>query len=182
MHTLCYIALFGFLLIIFHSMAGQVTSGTDYYTDDDSISTNHDEILATRTTSTSSSTENGTLVSTAREIASAWDSYPERTSDNPFDVSSTTITNNVPWKDNNGRILETGRGGKISRFDGYWWWVGSQPAKVWVSTECTTSHNLLPFSFTDADLACTIYPTHRKMAVIYTCINQKVLEATLGSL
>lgn len=112
-------------------MAGQVTSGTDYYTDDDSISTNHDEILATRTTSTSSSTENGTLVSTAREIASAWDSYPERTSDNPFDVSSTTITNNVPWKDNNGRILETGRGGKISRFDGYWWWVGSQPAKVW---------------------------------------------------
>jgi hypothetical protein len=166
-------------------MAGQVTSGAaDYYTDDDSISTHRNEILAIRTTITSSATENGTLVSTAREIASAWDSYPERTSDNPFDVSSTTITNNVPWKDNNGRILETGRGGKISRFDGYWWWVGSQPAKVWVSTECTTtSHSLLPFSsLTDADLACTIYPTHRTMAVIYTCINQKVLEATLGSL
>lgn len=52
-------------------------------------------------------------------------------SDTPFDPTSTTVTNDEPWYDNHGNIIETGRGGKISFFDGYYYWIGSQPHSQW---------------------------------------------------
>ena len=50
-----------------------------------------------------------------------------RNTDTSFDPNSSTITNNIEWKDNNGNPLKNGRGGKIARIDGVWYWVGSEP-------------------------------------------------------
>ena len=62
-------------------------------------------------------------------------SYELRDTDDPFNPNSTLITNNVPWRDNNGNLLENGRGGKISKIGRNWYWIGSQPSKKgnWVS-------------------------------------------------
>lgn len=55
--------------------------------------------------------------------------------DNPHNISSSVIKNDVPWVDQNGSIMEIGRGGKISVIDGVYYWIGHQPAppKLWVS-------------------------------------------------
>lgn len=55
--------------------------------------------------------------------------------DNPHSTSSSVIKNDVPWVDQNGNIMEIGRGGKISVIDGVYYWIGHQPAppKLWVS-------------------------------------------------
>lgn len=63
----------------------------------------------------------------------------EMETEDQFDSSSQTITNDVAWKDNNGNILEIGRGGKISKIGGIWYWVGNQPSPSggkWVSFDC----------------------------------------------
>jgi len=54
--------------------------------------------------------------------------YQRTYGDLPYHLSSKTITNDVEWKDKNGNILETGRGGKISKIDGVWYWIGHQPS------------------------------------------------------
>ncbi|GFH47886.1 predicted protein [Chaetoceros tenuissimus] len=53
--------------------------------------------------------------------------------DNPHNISSSVIKNGVPWVDQNGNIMEIGRGGKISVIDGVYYWIGHQPAppKLW---------------------------------------------------
>ena len=64
--------------------------------------------------------------------------------DSPYDIFSKTITNDVEWKDNNGNILETGRGGKISKIDGVWYWIGHQPSPSggkWVSSKVLQRRN-----------------------------------------
>mmetsp|Transcript_433 Transcript_433/g.723 ORF Transcript_433/g.723 Transcript_433/m.723 type:complete len:425 (-) Transcript_433:616-1890(-) len=126
-HALRCIALL-ILLIAFHLTARRFVS-TDYYTNEDGINR---DVLASRMT-ISRSKNNTIATSTDRDIvfSSSDNNDVHKAIDDPFDKSSTTITNNVPWKDNNNRIIEAGRGGKITWFDGYWWWVGSQPAKMW---------------------------------------------------
>jgi len=44
-----------------------------------------------------------------------------------YDKSSKNINNDVEWKDNNGNLLDVSRGGKISKIDGVFWWVGTKP-------------------------------------------------------
>ena len=68
--------------------------------------------------------------------------------DNPNNISSSVIKNDVPWVDQNGNIMEIGRGGKKSVIDGVYYWIGHQPAppKLWVSCiqDCTTSSSYCP--------------------------------------
>ena len=61
--------------------------------------------------------------------------------DSPYDPDSTTITNNVQWKDNNGTPLQNGRGGKIAKLHKSWYWVGSQSSLKgqWVSNKRATA-------------------------------------------
>ena len=60
----------------------------------------------------------------------------EHHADDPFDPKSTTITNNVQWKDNNENPLQIGRGGKLAKISGVWYWIGSQSSTKgnWVSS------------------------------------------------
>jgi len=44
-----------------------------------------------------------------------------------FNKWSMTITNDVEWKDNDGNLLDVGRGGKIAYIDEVFWWVGTKP-------------------------------------------------------
>ena len=48
--------------------------------------------------------------------------------DNPHDPFSSTIKNNVQWRDQNGDIMEIGRGGKITKIGDVYYWVGHNPA------------------------------------------------------
>lgn len=48
--------------------------------------------------------------------------------DNPHDPSSSTIKNNVQWKDQNGDLLNIGRGGKITKIGDFFYWIGHEPA------------------------------------------------------
>ena len=54
--------------------------------------------------------------------------------DNPYDSSSSTIRNNVQWKDQNGDLLHIGRGGKITKIGDIFYWVGHKPSDpgLWV--------------------------------------------------
>ena len=47
--------------------------------------------------------------------------------DPPYNLWSKNINNDVEWKDNNGNLLDVSRGGKISKIDGIFWWVGTKP-------------------------------------------------------
>jgi len=51
-----------------------------------------------------------------------------RLTDLGFNIWSKTITNDVVWKDNDGKLLDVSRGGKISYIDGIFWWVGRKPS------------------------------------------------------
>lgn len=53
-----------------------------------------------------------------------------------FNAESTRITNNVIWYDDEGEPLKANRGGAISKkkFNGYWYWVGSEASSDWVRT------------------------------------------------
>jgi len=51
--------------------------------------------------------------------------------DNPYNPNSTRIRNDVQWRDNNGDLLNVGRGGKITKIDGIYYWVGNKPAGKW---------------------------------------------------
>ena len=48
--------------------------------------------------------------------------------DNPHNPSSSTIKNNVQWKDQNGDLLNIGRGGKITKIGNTYYWIGHTPA------------------------------------------------------
>ena len=48
--------------------------------------------------------------------------------DNTHDPSSSIIKNNVQWRDQNGDIMEIGRGGKITKIEDAYYWVGHNPA------------------------------------------------------
>ena len=62
-----------------------------------------------------------------------------------YDENSKKIINNVPWYDNNGDLIEAGRGGQITYIDGAWYWIGSEPASTWVSAAwCLGSRGTKP--------------------------------------
>mmetsp|Transcript_3550 Transcript_3550/g.4074 ORF Transcript_3550/g.4074 Transcript_3550/m.4074 type:complete len:248 (-) Transcript_3550:15-758(-) len=48
-----------------------------------------------------------------------------------FDGKSSTVRNDVEWRDNNRNLLNIGRGGKITEIDGVHYWIGSKPAGNW---------------------------------------------------
>lgn len=48
--------------------------------------------------------------------------------DNPHESSSSTIINNVQWKDQNGDEMNIGRGGKITKIGDVFFWIGHEPA------------------------------------------------------
>jgi len=54
-------------------------------------------------------------------------------SDLPYDADSTVITNDVVWSDDNKNPIYSNYGGKISKLDDAWYWVGSQPLSSGVS-------------------------------------------------
>ncbi|GFH61961.1 predicted protein [Chaetoceros tenuissimus] len=66
--------------------------------------------------------------------------------DNPHNPSSSTIKNNVQWKDQNGDLLNIGRGGKITKIGDVFYWVGHQPApgpSLWarlIFSSCASSN------------------------------------------
>ena len=41
--------------------------------------------------------------------------------------SSTLITNDINWMDDNNNFVQNGGGGKISYIEGHWFWVGCKP-------------------------------------------------------
>jgi len=47
--------------------------------------------------------------------------------DRPFDLWSRSIWNDIEWKDDHGNHIDAGRGGRISKIDGIFWWVGTKP-------------------------------------------------------
>jgi len=59
--------------------------------------------------------------------------------DNEHDPTSTRITNDVKWFDENNNEIAAGYGGKITKLNGVWYWVGTPPTKsTAVSLNCTS--------------------------------------------
>ena len=54
--------------------------------------------------------------------------YKQFQTDNPYDPSSSTIKNNVQWRDQHGNLLNIGRGGKIRKLGNTYYWIGHEPA------------------------------------------------------
>ncbi len=51
--------------------------------------------------------------------------------------SSSTITNNQVWYDDNDMPIKANRGGYINpkKINGFWYWVGSEAHSEWVSAD-----------------------------------------------
>lgn len=54
---------------------------------------------------------------------------PRRTNgaDLPFDRWSRNVRHDVERKDDHGNHIDAGRGGRISKIEGIFWWVGTKP-------------------------------------------------------
>ena len=51
-----------------------------------------------------------------------------KSQNNEFNPNSYMITNDAAWRDNHDDILENGSGGKISKINRIWFWVGRKPS------------------------------------------------------
>ena len=160
-----------------------------------------DSILALKETDSTSNTKrtadhfltnhDSTKDSIGREL-------PQDDADEEYDPNSTTITNNVEWKDNNGDPLQNGRGGKLARIDRTWYWIGSQSSSsgIWVSNRgaptlqsilCATSIALKAVGMDDELIffflshCIFIYFVNSLMVVLFTFTNQPDLAVTHGN-